>query len=263
MTIREVREWELSAEEQKHLDKGYSPTDIREGLPEIREMMRHGRNGPSILEIAAESGSRVAGFLAGLKEAAENPDYQPTSRIGRLLKAIMERREEGASEIGNVIIEENPRPQTHSPTSIEITKPSQAEQPQSEPEVKAPAGATPQPVPASPYNMAEAAVAALANGSTNREDIRAIEQATIENLNIMRAASKEPSQIDRALGVMEADGNISRNEYKVFQAIIEKSGVDLASVGISHVKDIDTTAELGQALSAMQKQRETSAGITG
>lgn len=207
----------------------------------------------------APKNSLFSGLMEGLREAQENPDYKPTSRIGKLIKGMMglswrdtlegeadERRQKYPDEtIG--------QPATTAATSgIEFRTipaiPSEL--------------TSPHPVRAEPEyatSPALAAAQAMASGTNSREDVRTVEQGTIDLLHAVKAQAPN-SSVDRALSILKADGNVTGNEYKVFQQLIARSGVDLGAVGISNAKDIDTTQELGAAMTTIIQQREQQSG---
>lgn len=111
-------------------------------------------------------------------------------------------------------------------------------------------------------NAADGAIAAMANGTATRAQIQQFEQASIERLQERQERTGD-ANISRALGVMHADGEISKNEYKVYQAIIQKAAdkgdINLTQLGFKDAKDIDTTQELGKAISAMSQQQSQGA----
>lgn len=56
-------------------------------------------------------GGRLSGFIRGLIEAQDNPDYEPTSRIGQLLAALVGNRNQ-TPDRSDVIIDDTPRAPT-------------------------------------------------------------------------------------------------------------------------------------------------------
>jgi hypothetical protein len=86
----------------------------------------------------------------------------------------------------------------------------------------------------------------------DRATMRTIEAATIANFGII-ADAHDSRDAQRAAGAVEQDGIISANELRIYRAIIERSGVDVSTLGITGVRDINDineAHELGTALIA-------------
>jgi hypothetical protein len=218
-------------------DENENETAVRQRMTAVRQRM---------------GGGGLLGFIRGLIEAQTNPDYEPRSVLGKFIKAMIDRGNGNRNETRDdsaVSIDENPRagePQTVIGFTNVGTPP---------PELVAPnAPAEPVPAAVNSPTAADAAIAAMANGTATREQIQTFEEASIQRLKGRQARTGD-ANISRALGVMQADGQISQNEYKVYQAIIEKSGIDLSGIGVSSAKDIDTIPELGKAIAAMGQQQ--------
>lgn len=187
-------------------------------------------------------GDHIRGVLRGTS--------QPLTSLGEFAQrmAVIFANRDEARGAGSAVPNDNPHA-VEKPKGFET----QVEAPSTQPQTNTPNIPAPVVVDASP-SPAETAIAAMANGTATREQIKTFEQESIQRLE-ERLERTGDGNIRRALGVMNADGEISKNEYKVYQAIIEKSGIDLSGVGVSNAKDIDTTQELGKAIAAMSQQQ--------